>query len=84
MTAQNNIPRTSIRLRRLKDARVIFNGKKSTMTCLLRDVSETGARIKINEPFRVPDIFELEISGQPPRAARKVWIGADELGAAFT
>lgn len=84
MATQNNIPRTSIRQRRLKEARVIFNGKKSVLSCLLRDVSETGFRIKIGEPYRVPDIFEIEVSGQPARPARKVWIGTDELGAAFT
>ncbi|NMD06773.1 MAG: hypothetical protein GYA66_02210 [Phyllobacteriaceae bacterium] len=84
MTAQNNIPRTSQRMRRLKEARVIFNGKKSVLSCLLRDASETGFRIKIGEPYRVPDIFEIEVYGQPIRTARKVWIGTDELGAAFT
>ena len=84
MATQNTIPRASIRQRRLKEARVIFNGKKSVLSCLLRDASETGFRIKIGEPYRVPDIFELEVFGQPPRPARKVWIGRDELGAAFT
>jgi len=84
MATQNTIARTSIRQRRLKEARVIFNGKKSVLSCLLRDASETGFRIKIGEPYRVPDIFELEVYGQPVRTARKVWIGPDELGAAFT
>lgn len=84
MTAQNTIPRAALRMRRLKEARVIFNGKKSVLSCLVRDVSDTGFRIRIGEPFRVPDIFVLEIPGQPARSARKVWIGQDELGAAFT
>lgn len=84
MTAQQKTPRNSIRLRRLKEARLVFNGKKSVLSCLLRDVSETGFRIKIGEPYRVPDIFEIDVPGQPLRQARKVWIGNDELGAAFT
>lgn len=84
MAIHNNIPRASIRMRRLKEGRIIFNGRKSVLSCLVRDVSDTGFRIKIGEPYRVPDIFELEISGQPARPARKVWIGSDELGAAFT
>ncbi|MFO1033117.1 MAG: PilZ domain-containing protein [Hyphomicrobiales bacterium] len=71
MTAQHPTPRASLRLRRLKEGRVIFNGRKSVLSCLVRDVSETGVRIKIGEPFRVPDIFQLEVSGQPPRDARK-------------
>lgn len=76
--------RNSVRQRRLKPGRIIFNGKKSVMSCLVRDESETGFRVKIGEPFRVADIFEIEIGGGAPRAARKVWIGTDELGAAFT
>lgn len=84
MTEQNAIPRASQRMRRLKEARVIFNDKKSVLSCLVRDVSDTGFRIRIGEPYRVPDIFVLEVHGQPPRSARKVWIGQDELGAAFT
>ena len=84
MATQNILPRNALLMKRLKEARVIFNGKKSVLSCLVRDVSETGFRIRIGEPYRVPDIFELEITGQPPRPARKVWIGTDELGAAFT
>lgn len=84
MSTQNKIERNSTRQRRLKEARIIFNGRQSVLSCLVRDVSETGFRIKIGEPYRVPDIFQLEITGQKRRAARKVWIGVDELGAAFT
>jgi hypothetical protein len=84
MMKQSMLPRQSIRQRRLKEARVIFNGKKSVLSGLLRDESETGFRMKIGEPYRVPDIFEIEVSGQMPRKARKVWIGTDELGGAFT
>ncbi|MCA0433954.1 MAG: PilZ domain-containing protein [Proteobacteria bacterium] len=83
MATQNPIPRATVRLRRLKEGRVIFNDRKSVMSCLVRDLSEGGFRLKIGEPFRVPENFELEIHGQPPRPARKVWIGVGELGAAF-
>lgn len=78
------IQRIDIRKRQLKEGRVIFNGKSSVLSCVVRDVSEYGARIKIGEPYRVPDIFELIIGGAAPRPARKVWIGPGELGVAFT
>jgi hypothetical protein len=76
--------RISVRQRRLKEGRIIFNGKKSVMSCVVRDVSTSGFRVKIGEPYRVADIFEIIIGSEPPRPARKVWIGTDELGAAFT
>ena len=84
MTTQNHVPRATVRLRRLKEGRVIFNGKQSVLSCLVRDVSDGGFRIRIGEPFRVPEAFELEIFGHEPRPARRVWIGPGELGAAFT
>ncbi len=84
MTTQNHIPRATVRLRRLKEGRVIFNGKQSVMSCLLRDLSDGGFRIRIGEPFRVPEAFELEIAGHGSRPARRVWIGPSELGGAFT
>jgi hypothetical protein len=76
--------RKSTRLKRLKVGRVIFNGKQSVLSCKVSDISDEGIRIKIGEPYRVPDIFQIEMYGTEPRAARKVWIGSGELGAAFT
>jgi hypothetical protein len=84
MSKQVKTSRACIRQRRLKEARIVFNGRKSVLSCLVRDVSDSGFRIKIGEPFRVPDIFELSMPGRAARPARKVWIGTDELGAAFT
>jgi PilZ domain len=78
------VQRIDYRKRQLKEGRVIFNGKTSVFSCVVRDISEHGARLKLGEPYRVPDIFELVIGNAPPRPARKVWIGPGELGAAFT
>jgi hypothetical protein len=71
------------RVRRLKDGRIYFNDKKSMMNCVVRDVSETGARVTVGEPYLIPTEFELVIKGGPPRLARKVWIKQNEMGVKF-
>ena len=37
--------RQAIRMRRLKDARLVFNGRKSVMNCTVRNASEQGAKL---------------------------------------
>ena len=75
--------RRAPRMRRLKDGCIYFNGRKSMMNCVVRDVSETGARVTVGEPYLIPTEFELVIKGSPARAARKVWIKQSEMGIEF-
>ena len=74
--------RASIRLRHLKRARVIFNGRNSTMTCLIRNLSAGGARLSLDQPFALSPEFELEFDGTV-RPARRVWLAKGECGIAF-
>lgn len=70
-------------MRRLKEGSIYFNGKKSMMSCIVRDVSETGARVTVGEPYLLPTEFELAIHGKPARPARKVWVKLNEMGIEF-
>jgi hypothetical protein len=75
--------RQAIRMRRLKDARLVFNDRKSVMNCTVRNVSEQGAKLLMAEPYQVPVEFELTISGTDPRPARKIWFRGGEMGVKF-
>ena len=75
--------RQAIRMRRLKDARLIFNGRKSVMNCTVRNASEHGAKLLMAEPYQVPVEFELTIAGTDTRLARKVWFKENEMGVKF-
>ena len=75
--------RQGLRMRRLKDARLVFNGRKSVMNCTVRNVSERGAKLMMAEPHQVPAEFELTISGTDPLVARKVWFKEGEMGVKF-
>jgi hypothetical protein len=76
--------RTNPRQRRLKEGRIVFNDKKSLMSCIVRDANAQGARVKIGEPYLVPLEFDLVIRGEgPARAAERVWIKDTEMGVKF-
>ena len=72
--------RQTARMRRLKEGRVVFNGKRSVMSCIVRDACKFGARISIGEPYLIPHEFEFSVAGGEPRAARKVWVRETEMG----
>jgi PilZ domain-containing protein len=63
---------------------VYFDKRRSETACLVRDLSEDGARIVLSQTITIPDIIELQI---PQReqvvAARVEWRRADEAGLSF-
>ena len=75
--------RQAIRMRRLKEARLVFNGRKSVMNCTVRNASGLGVKLAMAEPFMVPAEFELTVSGANARPARKVWFKDGEMGVKF-
>jgi len=76
--------REDTRQRRLKEGRIIFNGRKSVMSCIVRDASNSGARITVGEPYLVPHEFEFATKPGEYRSARKIWIRQNEMGLQFT
>ena len=76
--------RTSPRLRSLLGGQIVFNGRCSTMDCVIRNISPTGARITFTNTVTVPDEFDLVIrKRQETIRARMVWRRADEIGVRF-
>ena len=55
--------RNALRQRTLKQGRIVVNGM-STMNCLIRNMSLTGARVAIENAHSLPDEFELLIGDE--------------------
>ncbi|WP_185985060.1 PilZ domain-containing protein [Aureimonas mangrovi] len=55
--------RVSPRLRTLKRARVLFNNRFSTIDCVVRNVSKTGALLTVDTAVHLPKTFEVMITG---------------------
>jgi len=74
--------RSSYRRRVFKSGAIEFSG--STLPCLVRNISETGAAFEITSPFWFPDTFALVIqSDRLRRDCRIVWRKDRQIGVAF-
>ena len=63
---------------------VYFNKRRSALDCLIRDLSEHGARIIFSENVSVPDQVDLYIPQKEQTVrARVQWRHGDEIGLAF-
>ncbi len=65
-------------------SQIAFNNRWSTIDGLVRNMSQSGARIEFADPVFVPDEFELVIPLKGhSRRARIVWREAKALGISF-
>ena len=80
-----NENRDSSRKRLLKGGYIAFSARHATLPCVVRDISESGARLQVGQVSSVPDTFELivELDGlEVPCVV--VWRKANEIGVTFT
>ena len=72
------------RQRMLKRVKIAFNeGLYGSVECTLRNKSDTGALLKLDGYFTLPENFKLMIDQQPPIEVRLVWQKGDLVGIAF-
>ena len=64
--------------------RIAFNQHKLTMDCLVRNVSQEGAKLVFSGAVTLPHEFDLTIERKGVRVrARTIWRRADEIGVSF-
>lgn len=80
MSERRQLPRRKSFLRGC----LYFNNGRASATCLIRNISDRGARILISHTLNIPDIVELYViqKAQTIRA-RVEWRRDDELGLSF-
>lgn len=79
MTEKRSTPRNRV----LKGGKIVFNDGRSVISCTVRNVSASGALLKVDTVVGVPGEFVLVIGDEAPRAARIVRRTATELGIVF-
>ena len=63
---------------------IYFNNRRSSVECLIRDISDKGARILISTGVNIPNSVELYIPQKDQTLrARVEWRQEDEIGLAF-
>lgn len=76
--------RTAPRRRVLKSGKIAYADRHVTIDCMVRDMSATGARLKVEGSVSAPDTFELLIPLDGLEAnCQVVWRAGAELGIRF-
>ena len=82
MTEDN---RAAPRRRTLKGGKIVINDGFSTFACTVRNLSETGALLRVASVVGIPDTFTLVMDdGSGSHACAVVRRRAEELGVQFT
>jgi len=64
---------------------IYFNNRRSAVDCLIRDISDTGARLIFSSTVAIPDVADLYIPQKEQTLRAHVqWRHGDEVGVAFT
>jgi hypothetical protein len=72
--------RQSARFRTLKGAKAVFNEGSSVVDCVVRDLSDTGARLKVETSLGFPERFTLVLQADGTcRRCKSTWRTAQEL-----
>jgi len=75
--------RQALRHRTFKGGSLLF-GVASTIYCVIRNMSESGAQLTLEGPIRTPEEFTLLIKPEMiKRPCRVVWRKADKIGVQF-
>lgn len=75
--------RRSARHHTFKGAQICFRGLNVAINCVVRDYSDTGARLLVESLIGIPDRFDLVRDNFPMRVCRVIWRRAPEIGVEF-
>jgi PilZ domain len=76
--------RVAPRRRMLKAGVIAYNDRHVTISCTVRDISATGARLRVEGSVTAPDTFELVIQLDGLEAScQVVWRSGSDIGVRF-
>ncbi|KAB2883695.1 MAG: PilZ domain-containing protein [Pseudorhodoplanes sp.] len=84
MTTTIKDRRSTPRQKSFLQGRIYFNGRRSSADCLIRDITDAGARLRFSGSVTVPEVFELYIPNkQETLRAHIKWHRGDDVGVEF-
>ena len=76
--------RKSARQKSLLRGRILFNNRRNSVDCVIRDITSHGARLIFSGAVTVPDIVDLYIPQREQTLRAMVqWRHGEEVGVAF-
>jgi hypothetical protein len=79
MPERRQIPRQ----RTFKGGTIVFHRRFSSMDCLVRNLTNKGATLRVESSVGIPGHFELKLEDEIYRRCRVIWRRSDALGVAF-
>jgi len=77
-------PKIAVRQRTFLKGTLYYDNRRASIECVIRDISDSGARLSFDNPVTVPDNVELFIPHkQQTLRARVQRRGLNEIGLAF-
>ena len=65
-------------------ASIVFDNGRTRLDCIIRNLSDGGAKIELATVRGVPQTFDLIVPGYPAQSCRVVWRALKEMGVQFT
>ena len=76
--------RRELRARTLKSARILLNHHQSVIDCVVRNLSPTGACLKVETTLGIPDRFDVMFDfDKSIRPCRLAWHKENQIGVEF-
>jgi hypothetical protein len=75
--------RLSPRRNTMINATIVFDGGKGRRKCIIRNLSDGGAKLELASVNGVPTTFDLLVPGHRTHHCRVVWRALKELGVQF-
>ena len=75
--------RKAQRQRVLKSGKIIFANGSFTVDCMIRNLSDRGARLQVPTTVTIPDRFTFLDAHGGSKSARVIWRKANLIGVAF-
>jgi PilZ domain len=76
--------RHELRARTLKSARILLNHHQSVINCIVRNLSATGACLKVETTLGIPDRFDVMFDvDKSIRPCRLAWHKETQIGVEF-
>ena len=64
--------------------RIYFNDRLSSMDCIVRDITDRGARLEASESVALPDAFELNLPNKDEHFFAREWRKGSHLGVSWS
>lgn len=64
-------------------ASIVFDGGRSRMDCVIRNLSDGGAKLEVAAVRGIPDRFELQVPKHRPQRCQVAWRALKEVGVQF-